>query len=90
MSETGPAPYEIRGNRLYADGNRQIARPEAVGTGLALYRTRKGWGGSWRNGVLEIPEEMARLIFKVERAIAVDRQAAVWFPASEPKPIMAA
>ena len=57
-------------------GECQSARPEAVVTGLALYRTRKCWGGSWRDGVLVIPEEMVRLIISLERAMVVEREAA--------------
>ena len=77
MLTTSQAPTEIRGNRLYVGGELQIARPEAVGTGLALYRTRNCWDGSWRDGILVIPEDMARLIIRVDRAmVVVEREAA--------------
>ena len=85
MKTTSQDPPEIRGNRLYVGGECQSPRPEAVGTGLALYRTRKGWDGSWRDGVLVIPEEMVRLIVRVERAIAHESQAAARSPMSEPE-----
>ena len=90
MQTTSQAPTEIRGSRLYVGGELQSARPEAVGTGLALYRTRKCWDGSWRDGVLVIPEEMVRLIIRVEHAIDHMNQAAGRCPVSEPALVVAA
>jgi hypothetical protein len=71
--------YEIRGFRLYVNGERQTVRRETVGAALALYSSKapapvlEGGGPASRI----IPEDLGRLILALEARFAV-RSLASW------------
>lgn len=75
-SERG-ATYEIRGERLYANGERQTVSRLTVIVAVARYRREGGRLPEPKGEVLtiEIPAELARVILSLERKLALAKLA---------------
>lgn len=76
--ETCGATWELRGNRLYANGEPQTVGRLTVIVALARYRRERGAGIELPQdgGAVEIPAELARFILSLEQKLALAQLAA--------------
>ncbi len=78
MTNGRGATYELRGHRLYANGEPQTVGRLTIIVALARHRREHGPGIEPREGgeAVAIPEELARFILSLEQKLALAQLAA--------------
>jgi|GEM_PF-5253556 len=73
---TSPTRYELRGLRLFVNGEAQAVGRQTVMVAIARCWRVTGYAVSWTGGVAEIPRDLALLILNLESKVATEMLAA--------------